>query len=66
VQTNGDIEYSGVTRREGGAGYGKRGSIKRQSELLREARKSRQEEREEDKIRNQSYYRRVTFIIAIF
>jgi len=44
----------------GGAGTIKRGSIKRQSEIIREKKKSRQEEREEDRERKASYFRRVT------
>jgi len=44
----------------GGAGTVKRGSIKRQSEIIREKKKSRQEEREEDRERKASYFRRVT------
>jgi len=39
---------------------GERGSIKRQSAIQREKKKSRQEEREEEKVRNASYYRKVT------
>jgi len=50
---------SGVTMREGG-GRVKRGSIKRQSEILRDQRKSRQEEREEERKRKESYFRKVT------
>lgn len=50
---------NGVTMREGG-GRVKRGSIKRQSEILREKRQSRQEEREEERKRKESYFRKVT------
>ena len=47
--------------REGGlAGGIRRGSIKRQSEIVREKKKSRQEEREEEKLRQASYFRKVT------
>merc|ERR1712106_1288800 len=49
----------GVKMRETG-GQIKRGSVKRQSEIIRERHKSRQEEREEEKKRKQSYYRKVT------
>jgi len=42
------------------ANVGARGSVKRQSEIVREKKKSRQEEREEEKARNASYYRKVT------
>lgn len=42
------------------ANKGARGSVKRQSEIVREKKKSRQEEREEEKARNASYYRKVT------
>ena len=38
----------------------RRGSIKRQSEIVREKKKSRQEEREEEKLRQASYFRKVT------
>jgi hypothetical protein len=38
----------------------RRGSVKRQSDIMREARKSRQEEQEEERKRKASYYRRVT------
>merc|ERR1711962_1868282 len=41
-------------------GIGARGSVKRQSQIMREKKKSRQEEREEEKARKASYYRRVT------
>ena len=45
----------------GGVGGGiRRGSIKRQSEIVREKKKSRQEEREEEKLRQASYFRKVT------
>ena len=54
--TNG---VNGVTMRENG-GRVKRGSIKRQSEILREKKKSRQEEREEERKRKESYFRKVT------
>ena len=50
---------NGVTMREGG-GRVKRGSIKRQSEILREKKQSRQEEREEERKRKESYFRKVT------
>jgi len=50
---------NGVTMRENG-GRVKRGSIKRQSEILREKKKSRQEEREEERKRKESYFRKVT------
>ena len=56
---------NGVTMREGG-GRVKRGSIKRQSEILREKRQSRQEEREEERKRKESYFRKVTGYIFIF
>ena len=47
--------------REGGVAGGiRRGSIKRQSEIVREKKKSRQEEREEEKLRQASYFRKVT------
>merc|ERR1719419_1240986 len=36
------------------------GSVKRQSEIMREKKKSRQEERDEERERKASYYRRVT------
>jgi len=49
----------GVKMRESG-GQVKRGSVKRQSEIIRERHKSRQEERDEEKKRRQSYYRKVT------
>merc|ERR1719150_851802 len=49
---------NGVTMRENG-GRVKRGSIKRQSEILREKKKSRQEEREEERKRKESYFRKV-------
>ena len=53
---------NGVTLRDhsGGAGLVKRGSIKRQSEIMREKKKSRQEEREEERKRKESYFRKVT------
>ena len=53
---------NGVRMRDhsGGAGLVKRGSIKRQSEIMREKKKSRQEEREEDRERKASYFRKVT------
>jgi len=53
---------NGVRMRDhsGGAGNIKRGSIKRQSEIMREKKKSRQEEREEEKKRKESYFRKVT------
>merc|ERR1719292_2405 len=38
----------------------RRGSIKRQSEIIRERHQSRQEEREEERQRKASYYRKVT------
>merc|ERR1711997_1249768 len=38
----------------------RRGSVKRQSEIVREKKKSRQEEREEEKLRRASYFRKVT------
>ena len=38
----------------------RRGSVKRQSEIVREKKKSRQEEREEEKLRQASYFRKVT------
>ena len=50
---------NGVPMREGG-GRVKRGSIKRQSEILREKKQSRQEEREEERKRKESYFRKVT------
>ena len=52
----------GVTMRDhsGGAGTIRRGSVKRQSEIMREKKKSRQEEREEEKQRQASYFRKVT------
>ena len=53
----------GVSMRAGGSSDVKRGSVKRQSDIMREARKSRQEkqeEQEEERKRKQSYYRRVT------
>ena len=55
-------EYAipGVPRRTGLSGDVRRGSVKRQSDIMREARKSRQEEQEEERKRKQSYYRRVT------
>merc|ERR1712059_4332 len=39
---------------------GSRGSVKRQSDIQKEKKKSRQEEREEEKLRNASYFRKVT------
>eukprot|EP00092_Neocalanus_flemingeri_P066676 GFUD01081262.1.p1 GENE.GFUD01081262.1~~GFUD01081262.1.p1 ORF type:complete len:1085 (+),score=306.25 GFUD01081262.1:146-3400(+) len=53
---------NGVRLRDhsGGAGSVKRGSIKRQSEIMREKKKSRQEEREEERERKASYFRKVT------
>ena len=53
---------NGVSLREtsGGAGSVRRGSVKRQSEIMREKKKSRQEEREEEKQRQASYFRKVT------
>jgi len=53
---------NGVSMRDhsGGAGTIKRGSIKRQSEIMREKKKSRQEEREEERERKASYFRKVT------
>jgi len=53
---------NGVRMRDhsGGAGNIKRGSVKRQSEIMREKKKSRQEEREEDRERKASYFRKVT------
>jgi len=53
---------NGVRMRDhsGGAGTIKRGSIKRQSEIMREKKKSRQEEREEERERKASYFRKVT------
>jgi len=53
---------NGVTMRDhsGGAGTVRRGSVKRQSEIMREKKKSRQEEREEEKQRQASYFRKVT------
>ena len=56
---------NGVTMRENG-GRVKRGSIKRQSEILREKKKSRQEEREEERKRKESYFRKVTGMSLIF
>jgi len=52
----------GVRMRDhsGGAGTIKRGSVKRQSEIMREKKKSRQEEREEERERKASYFRKVT------
>jgi len=38
----------------------RRGSVKRQSEIVRERKKTRQEEREEEKLRQASYFRKVT------
>ena len=46
--------------REGTVGGIRRGSIKRQSDIVREKKKSRQEEREEEKLRQASYFRKVT------
>jgi len=58
-----DYRSAGVNMRDpsslSGAPRTRRTSIKLKSEMMREARKSRQEEREEDKRRNESYYRRV-------
>jgi len=53
---------NGVRMRDhsGGVGTIKRGSVKRQSEIMREKKKSRQEERDEERERKASYYRRVT------
>jgi len=53
---------NGVTMRDhsGGAGSIKRGSVKRQSEIMREKKKSRQEERDEERERKASYFRKVT------
>jgi len=53
---------NGVTMRDhsGGAGIIKRGSVKRQSEIMREKKKSRQEERDEERERKASYFRKVT------
>jgi len=53
---------NGVRMRDhsGGAGNIKRGSVKRQSEIMREKKKSRQEEREEERERKASYFRKVT------
>merc|ERR1712106_1192096 len=53
---------NGVTMRDhsGGAGNIKRGSVKRQSEIMREKKKSRQEERDEERERKASYFRKVT------
>ena len=53
---------NGVTMRDhsGVAGTIKRGSIKRQSEIMREKKMSRQEEREEERKRKESYFRKVT------
>ena len=53
---------NGVSLRDhsGGAGTVRRGSVKRQSEIMREKKKSRQEEREEEKLRQASYFRKVT------
>jgi len=58
----GKVAGVGVRMRDhsGGAGTIKRGSVKRQSEIMREKKKSRQEERDEDRERNASYFRRVT------
>jgi len=52
----------GVRMRDhsGGAGTIKRGSVKRQSEIMREKKKSRQEERDEERERKASYFRKVT------
>merc|ERR1712227_1139440 len=52
---------NGVTMRDhsGGSGTIKRGSIKRQSEIMREKKMSRQEEREEERKRKESYFRKV-------
>merc|ERR1719312_1976831 len=56
---DGGLTNGGVTMRESG-GRVKRGSIKRQSEILREKKQSRQEEREEERKRKESYFRKVT------
>ena len=58
---------NGVTMRDhsGGSGTIKRGSIKRQSEIMREKKMSRQEEREEERKRKESYFRKVTGRIMI-
>ncbi len=61
---NGELEKEyavpGVPRRAGMSADVRRGSVKRQSDIMREARKSRQEEQEEERKRKASYYRRVT------
>jgi hypothetical protein len=61
---NGELEKEyavpGVPQRSGLSADVRRGSVKRQSDIMREARKSRQEEQEEERKRKQSYYRRVT------
>ncbi len=61
---NGELEKEyavpGVPRRPGMSADVRRGSVKRQSDIMREARKSRQEEQEEERKRKASYYRRVT------
>ena len=49
-----------MRRKENVGGVGARGSVKRQSEIQRDKKKSRQEEREEDRARKASYYRKVT------
>jgi len=53
-------DSAGGARMRDHGGTVKRGSIKRQSEILRERKISRQEEREQDKERNASYFRKVT------
>merc|ERR1711892_249697 len=54
---------NGVTMRDhsGGAGSIKRGSVKRQSEIMREKKKSRQEERDEERERKASCFRIARF-----
>jgi len=64
IQTTSSGDYnSGVRMRDNSkelsAMRAKRGSIKRQSEILRESRK-RAEEREEERQKRQSYYRKVS------
>merc|ERR1719348_350088 len=58
----GKVAGVGVRMRDhsGGAGTIKRGSVKRQSEIMREKKKSRQEERDEERERKASYFRKVT------
>ena len=53
---------NGVKMRDhsNGSGNIKRGSIKRQSEIMRERKKSKAEEREEERKRKESYFRKVT------